>query len=402
MKRIMADGMSAAAPASNKSLGLAVLGASGSIGTSTLEVARAFPDRFHVVALTAHRRLADAEALAHEFRPAFLVATCPDSAAAYKWKLPPQVKLLVGPDEVQQVVCDPRVDIVVAAIVGRAGLEGTWAAVNAGKRVALANKETLVMAGQAVMQRAAETQALLLPIDSEHSAIFQAMQAGGGIDQVRNIILTASGGPFLRCSPSQLENVTVSAALRHPTWDMGPKITIDSATMMNKALEVIEARWLFGIAAERIQVVVHPQSLVHSMVEFVDGAVLAQLSPPDMRLPIQFALTYPERSAGPASRMDWTCPWSLQFEPPDLDRFPALKLGFQVARDGGTAGAVLNAANEAAVGRFLAGELRFLDISRACSDVLAHHTYEQTPTLTSILCLDRWAREEMRLWKRCS
>ncbi|MDA0660230.1 MAG: 1-deoxy-D-xylulose-5-phosphate reductoisomerase [Planctomycetota bacterium] len=387
---------------SNKSLGLAILGASGSIGKSTLDVVRAFPDRFHVVALSAHQRLEDVEALAHEFRPAFLVATCPDSATARAWNLPEQVELLVGPDEVQRVVCDQRVDIVVAAIVGRAGLEGTWAAVDAGKRVALANKETLVMAGQSVMQRAAETGALLLPIDSEHSAIFQAMGAGGDLDQVRNIILTASGGPFLRLTPAQLEDVTVSAALRHPTWNMGPKITIDSATMMNKALEVIEARWLFGITADRIQVVVHPQSLVHSMVEFVDGAVLAQLSPPDMRLPIQFALTYPERSAGPASRMDWTSPWSLQFEPPDLDRFPSLKLGFQVARDGGTAGAVLNAANEAAVERFLAGELRFLDISRACSDVLAHHTYEKTPTLTSILSLDRWAREEMKLWKRCS
>ena len=407
MQNIMSHGMSAASSLSdksrsNKSLGLAILGASGSIGKSTLDVVRAFPDRFHVVALSAHQRLEDVEALAHEFRPAFLVATCPDSATARAWNLPEQVELLVGPDEVQRVVCDQRVDIVVAAIVGRAGLEGTWAAVDAGKRVALANKETLVMAGQSVMQRAAETGALLLPIDSEHSAIFQAMGAGGDLDQVRNIILTASGGPFLRLTPAQLEDVTVSAALRHPTWNMGPKITIDSATMMNKALEVIEARWLFGITADRIQVVVHPQSLVHSMVEFVDGAVLAQLSPPDMRLPIQFALTYPERSAGPASRMDWTSPWSLQFEPPDLDRFPSLKLGFQVARDGGTAGAVLNAANEAAVERFLAGELRFLDISRACSDVLAHHTYEKTPTLTSILSLDRWAREEMKLWKRCS
>jgi len=244
------------------SIRLAVLGATGSIGRSTMDVVRALPGRFRVVALSAHQRLQELEALAHEFRPRYVVATCRTTAEAHRWHLPDETELLHGPDGVQQVVTSPEVATVVASMVGRAGLEGTWGAVDAGKQVALANKESLVMAGAAIMQRAQQSGAVVLPIDSEHSAIFQALQSAG-TEQVRQLVLTASGGPFLRHSAEELEQVTATDALRHPIWSMGPKITVDSATMMNKALEIIEARWLFGISPDRIRVVVHPQSIVH-------------------------------------------------------------------------------------------------------------------------------------------
>jgi 1-deoxy-D-xylulose-5-phosphate reductoisomerase len=269
---------------------------------------------------------------------------------------------------------------------------------DAGKTVALANKETLVTAGPLVMELARRRGSTLLPVDSEHSAVFQALQAGRA-GEVSRIVLTASGGPFLRYSQDQLRQVTVDQALNHPNWDMGPKITVDSATMMNKALEIIEARWLFDIPAEQIEVVVHPQSIVHSMVEFIDGSVVAQLSPPDMKLPIQYALSWPERTPGPAERMDWRAPWSLEFEPPDLERFPALSLGYEAARAGGTAGAVLNAANEAAVAAFLDRRLPFHEIVPACRAVLDHHSFDNSPTLTRLLELDGWARQEIAKWK---
>jgi len=285
----------------------------------------------------------------------------------------------------------------VTAIVGSAGLTGTWAAVNEGKTVALANKETLVMAGPLVMQRASECGATVLPVDSEHSAVFQALQAGRRED-LKRIVLTASGGPFRDATREQLENVTVDEALAHPTWDMGPKITVDSATMMNKALEIIEASWLFNIPPEQVDVVIHPQSVVHSMVEFKDGSILAQLSPPDMKLPIQYALSYPERWECPAAKLDLEKALSLDFFPPDEDRFPALTLGHEVARRGGTAGAVLNAANEAAVARFLDGQLRFMDIVPACRAVLDNHDFDPSPTLSQLLELDAWARKETQTW----
>jgi 1-deoxy-D-xylulose-5-phosphate reductoisomerase len=287
--------------------------------------------------------------------------------------------------------------VVVSAIVGAAGLSGTWAALAAGKTVALANKETLVVAGPLVMRLARERGARLLPVDSEHSAVFQALN-GSRAGEVRRIVLTASGGPFRGRSRAELADVTAEDALRHPTWRMGPKITVDSATLMNKALEVIEARWLFDLDPDRIEVIVHPESVIHSFVEFEDGSVLAQLSPPDMRLPIQYALTYPERVAGPARRLDWRELAAFHFEPPDHETFPALQLGYEVARRGGTCGAVLNAANEAAVGRFLAGELRFLDIPRACRAVLAHHDFSARPSLEELWAADRWARHEVHRW----
>jgi 1-deoxy-D-xylulose-5-phosphate reductoisomerase len=246
------------------------------------------------------------------------------------------------------------------------------------------------------MRLASERGARILPVDSEPSAIFQALQAGPGA--VQRIILTASGGPFRHMSHEQLKQVTIDEALAHPTWEMGPKITIDSATMMNKALEIIEARWLFDMPVERIAVVIHPQSIVHSLVEFVDGSTVAQLSPPDMKLPIQYALSYPERWAGVAEQMDWSRHLRLEFEPADTERCPALELGFECARSGGTSGVVLNAANEAAVEAFLDGELHFTEIVPACRSVLEAHDFEPSPTLERLLALDAWAREEVTRW----
>jgi 1-deoxy-D-xylulose-5-phosphate reductoisomerase len=377
---------------------IALLGSTGSIGSSTLDVVAASGGRIVARALTAHTRLPRAIEQAQAFRPRWLVATDERSAAEFSWSdLPAETQLLRGPDGVVRVVSDPEVDVVVAAIVGSAGLWGTWAALEAGKRVALANKETLVIAGPLVMDLARRRGAEVIPVDSEHSAIFQALSAGRR-EEVRRVVLTASGGPFRNLTTQQMAEVTVPQALAHPTWDMGPKITIDSATMMNKALEIIEARWLFGLEPDQIQVVIHPQSIVHSLVEFQDGSVIAQLSPPDMRLPIQFALDYPVRHRGVADRLDWTESLALEFHPPDLDRFPALALGHEVSRVGGTAGAVVNAANEAAVQAFLEGQIRFNEIVAASRAVLDHHHFDPQPTLEQLTQLDVWARQEVLRW----
>jgi 1-deoxy-D-xylulose-5-phosphate reductoisomerase len=304
---------------------------------------------------------------------------------------------LVGPEGLETIASHPDVQIVLAAIVGSAGLRGTWAALEAGKTVALANKETMVVAGPLVRQLATRTEARIVPVDSEHSAVFQALQAGRR-HEVRRVILTASGGPFRNHTSEQLAEVTVEDALRHPTWNMGPKITIDSATMMNKALEIIEARWLFDLQPDQIEVLIHPQSIVHSLVEFVDGSVIAQLGSPDMKLPIQYALLYPERVPGVAAQLDFGQRMRLDFEPPDVERFPALALGQEVARAGGTAGAVMNAANEAAVAEFRAGHLRFLDIVPSCRAVLEQHHFDPSPSLEELFELDAWARREVVRW----
>ncbi|MBC7854338.1 MAG: 1-deoxy-D-xylulose-5-phosphate reductoisomerase [Pirellulaceae bacterium] len=383
---------------SEPSRSIAIMGSTGSIGKSTLEVVRESRGYLRVFALTANKNLGLLCEQAAEFEAPWIVATDPLAAENFDWSaLPKCTKLLVGQEGVQQVAAAAEVDTVVAAVVGSAGLTGTWAALEAGKTVALANKETLVMAGPLVMKMAAKRQAKILPVDSEHSAVFQALACGRRED-LRRIILTASGGPFRRYTAEQMQKVTVEDALAHPTWRMGPKITVDSATMMNKALEIIEARWLFDLPPNQIDVVIHPQSIVHSLVEFKDGSVLAQLSPPDMKLPIQFALTWPERREGPAKKLDLTRSMQLEFEPPDEDRFPALKLGREVAQTGGTAGAVLNAANEAAVAAFLAGEIPFMKIVPACQSVLLHHPFDSNPTLEELLRLDRWARQEISRW----
>jgi 1-deoxy-D-xylulose-5-phosphate reductoisomerase len=407
--------------------------------------------RLRAIALSAHSKTELALRQAIQHQPHWLVITDEAAAARQDWsRLPEATELLVGHGALDELVgpevtrqrvaseiaqpslraaaasmaatgalsharsagsatilngqpseaaAEEPIDIVLAAIVGSAGLHSTWAAVQAGRRVAIANKETLVMAGPLVMELAVRTGAAILPVDSEHSAVFQCLQAGRR-SELRRIILTASGGPFRRHTLAELDRVTVEDALRHPNWSMGPKITIDSATMMNKALEMIEARWLFDLRPDQIDVVVHPQSIVHSMVEFNDGSVIAQLSPPDMKLPIQYALCYPERCAGPAPRLDLRRALNLEFEPPDEDRFPAVRLGREAARAGGTSGAVLNAANEAAVGRFLAGNLPFAKIVPACKHILERHTFEAHPSLERLLALDAWAREEVVRWER--
>lgn len=385
-------------PESEPAKQIAVLGSTGSIGVSALEVIAASEGRLRASVLSAHSKFDALLKQAQQHKPRWIIATDAKAARAFDWsKLPEGCELLTGPSALVDVVGSDEVDLVLAAIVGSAGLESTWAALENKKTVALANKEALVMAGPLVTQLAQERGALLLPVDSEHSAIFQAIRSGTPAE-VERLVLTASGGAFRDLSADQLKHVTVAEALEHPVWDMGPKITIDSATMMNKALEIIEARWLFGIDAERIDVMIHPQSIVHSMVEFVDGSILAQLSPPDMRLPIQYALEYPNRRPGIAQRIDWQKNLSLEFHPPTAGQYPALDLGHEVARAGGSAGAVLNAANEAAVGAFLGGELHFTEIVPACRSVLESHSFEANPSLSQLVKLDRWAREEVTRW----
>lgn len=375
-----------------------MLGSTGSIGTNTLDVVRHLPDRLEVVGLTAHASWQALAGQCREFRPRYAVLCDREAfAAADRSAFPPETELLCGDEAVARVAADPDADIVVSAVVGAAGLHGTWAALEAGKTVALANKETLVVAGPLVTELAARRGAKLLPVDSEHSAVFQAL-TGHAPGDVSRIVLTGSGGPFRGKTAAELADATPEQALKHPTWKMGPKISVDSATLMNKALEVIEARWLFDLPADKIDVIVHPESVVHSFVEFADGSVLAQLSPPDMRLPIQYALLCPDRVPGPAKRLDWRTLSALRFEQPDRQTFGALDLGYEVAAKGGTCGVVLNAANEAAVGRFLAGGLPFPGIARCCRAVLDAHDYDPRPSLDRLLALDRWARREATRW----
>lgn len=382
---------------------VAVLGSTGSIGLATIDVVRNLGEGWRVWGLSGHAHVAEmAEVVASlEPPPAVIVGSDPESfekVPRETWPAGSEIRL--GPDGLVALAESDAVDTVVAAIVGRAGLESTLAAVRSGKRVALANKETLVVAGSIVYEQRRHSRAEILPVDSEHSAIYQCMAESktSGRCEPKKLILTASGGPFRDWTQTQMREATVKDALNHPTWQMGPKITIDSATMMNKALEIIEARWLFDMPAEQIEVVIHPQSIIHSMVEFEDSSVIAQLSPPDMRLPIQYALTYPERLPCPAPALDRQRRWDLTIEPADAERFPALGLGFEVAAAGGTAGAVVNAANEAAVGLFLKGQIRFTDIVPACRLALENHEHEEHPSLDRLLELDRWARAEVRRW----
>ena len=383
---------------------IAILGATGSIGTAAVDVVahlnRTDPEvDWRVYGISGHHNLDRLASIAAQTEPCRVVlsrAAGTDGGGAAVPAFPAAARVDVGPEALCDLAADPDVDILVAAIVGRAGLESTLAAIAAGKRVAIANKETLVVAGGLVRALAERSAAELLPVDSEHSAIFQCL-AGGR--QPSRIILTASGGPFRSWTAEQMQQASVEQALSHPTWQMGRKITVDSATMMNKALEIIEARWLFDCPAERIEVMIHPQSIIHSLVEMVDGSTIAQLSPPDMRLPIQYALTYPRCLAGDTPKLDLTrcIQWTL--EPVDWERFPAIPLGFEVARVGGTAGAVVNAAHEAAVGLFLDGRIRFTDIVTACRTTLENHNHENQASLDRLLELDRWARAEVLRWQ---
>lgn len=378
---------------------IAILGSTGSIGKSALNVVKNL-DGYEAWAISGMSQTDLLKQQAKEFSPRFVVAaddSLSQQISAADFATGSTTELLTGRQGLIDIARAPEVDIVLAAIVGFAGLESAMAAVKSGKQLALANKETLVVAGHLITSLAKESGAKILPVDSEHSAIFQAMQSGQE-KEISKVILTASGGPFRSAPKESLSSVTVAQALDHPTWKMGQKISIDSATMMNKALEIIEAKWLFGLAADQIEVVIHPQSLVHSMVTFADQSTIAQISPPDMRLPIQYAFTWPDRVPGPAPAMDWSQACQLDFMPPDFDRFPALRLGFEVAEKGGSSGAVVNAANEAAVDAFLKSELSFTDIVTACREVLEHHNFEAHPSFEQLVAADRWAREEISRW----
>jgi 1-deoxy-D-xylulose-5-phosphate reductoisomerase len=371
---------------------IAILGSTGSIGTNTLDVIGHLGKGYKVTALSAHSQTDKLIEQMRAFRPAAVAMTDASKATAIRSTANEiGAKVYVGPDGVVEMVQRDDVDTVVAAIVGAAGLPAVFAAVRAGKTMCLANKEALVVAGSLLIPEARRRNVPILPIDSEHSAVFQAMQCGRS-PEVKRIILTASGGPFRNASKEKIENATLADALAHPTWQMGNKITIDSATMFNKGLELIEACWLFDVPPEKLQIMIHPESVVHSMVEYLDGSVVAQLSPPDMRTPIQYALTYPERKHGNSRVMDWSKAFSLNFHPPDVERFPALRLAADVARRGGTLGAVLNGANEAAVGAFVAGRIAFGGIARIVERTIKAHTVQSQPTLDDLFEADRWAR----------
>ena len=341
---------------------LAILGSTGSIGTQTLEIAALHPERIRVKALTAGRNVEELIRQARRFRPELVVIGDESLLGELSDGLSGvSCRVTAGPAGLVEAASLDDVDIVVTAVVGFVGLEPTLAAIERGRRIALANKETLVVAGHLIGERTRKCGAEIIPVDSEHSAIFQCL-VGEPEDAVEQLILTASGGPFRRLPADQFEAITPARALKHPNWDMGAKITIDSATLMNKGLEVIEARWMFDIPEDRLDVVVHPQSIIHSMVVFKDGSTKAQLGVPDMKVPIQYALSYPERWDAPHERLDWRKLSSLDFESPDTLRFPCLALAFEALRLGGTAPAVLNAANEVAVARFLSGEIPFTGI----------------------------------------
>ena len=379
---------------------VAVLGSTGSIGVSTLDVLGRHPERFEVVALAAatnDERLLE-QCLRH--RPRIAVLQSPEAAGRLEAALSvagSPVEVRWGPDALNDCASGPDVDAVMAAIVGAAGLQSTLAAARSGKRVLLANKESLVVAGPLLIESARLGGATLIPIDSEHNAIFQCLppglETGRPGSGVRRILLTASGGPFRATPLEALGNVTPEQACAHPNWSMGRKISVDSATLMNKGLELIEACLLFGMEPARVEVVVHPQSIVHSLVEYVDGSILAQLGNPDMRTPIAHALGWPERIGSGVQSLDLTAVARLDFEPPDAGRFPALRLARTVAEAGGTAPAVLNAANEVAVAAFLGGRLGFLGIPRLIEEVLGQHRNVPADGLSTVLEADRWARE---------
>jgi len=347
---------------------VSLVGSTGSIGTQTLDVVRAQPDRFKVVALGAARSIETLAAQAVEFRPDVVALADEDRAPALKDLLPAGIELRAGPDALASIA--GIADVVVNGVVGFAGLPVTLAALGAGRRLALANKESLIAGGPAVAGVRATPGAEILPVDSEHCAIHQCLRSGAADRELTRLVLTASGGPFRGRSKASLADVTIEEALAHPTWAMGPKITVDSSTLMNKGLEVIEAHELFGVAPDRIDVVVHPQSVVHSMVEWTDGATIAQLSRPDMRLPIGYALAWPERLGHPFGALDWSTVSVLEFEPPDRDAFPCLELAYDAARTGGLAPAWLNAANEVAVEAFLSGRIRWIQIPDVIAEAI--------------------------------
>ncbi|MBI5181099.1 MAG: 1-deoxy-D-xylulose-5-phosphate reductoisomerase [Nitrospirae bacterium] len=370
-----------------------LLGSTGSIGVNTLDVVSRFPEKFRVVGLTAGENIDLLEKQIRRFRPKFASILREEHVERLKQRCRDiDVEIYAGVEGMIKAAADDAADMVVSAIVGAAGLIPTVAAIRAGKDIALANKETMVMAGEIVTKEAEKKGIKILPVDSEHSAILQSL-AGYKRDGVKRLILTASGGPFYDMPASKSRWIKPRDALRHPNWKMGRKITIDSATLMNKGLEVIEARWLFDMPAERIDVLIHPESIVHSMVEYIDGSVIAQLGVPDMRIPITYALSYPERLNGGYPSLDLAKVGSLTFKKPDTKRFPCLSYAYEALRIGGTMPAVLNAANEAAARAFLREEIGFLDIPKVIKMVMKGHTRQDIATIEDVLLADRWARE---------
>lgn len=373
---------------------IVVLGSTGSIGKNTLEVVRNLKDKFRVVGLSSNSRWELLAEQVEEFKPGYVALNDCESVEKLKRRFHNnQLNILTGNNCLKEIVLRNDVDIVVSAVVGAVGLPAAIATIEQGKALALANKESLVMAGHIVMPLAKKDQ--ILPVDSEHSAIFQSLHSGKP-SEVKRVIITASGGPFYDYPMEKLSEVTPAQALKHPTWQMGRKITIDSATLMNKALEIIEAKWLFDLRVEQIEVVIHPQSIIHSMVEFCDGSVIAQMGMPDMKVPIQYALTYPERSPLLVRALDLSSIGSLTFKKPDMEKFPALRLGYQAAKEGGTMGATLNAANEVAVQAFLDGQIKFTEIALYVEKVIDNHHFIKNPCLEDILAADAWARQEVK------
>lgn len=371
---------------------LAILGSTGSIGTQTLDVVRAFRDKFQVSVLAAHSNDALLGEQIEEFAPALAVLTDEAAAERLRSRYSGPTEILGGAAALLTAAVFPAVDTVVTSLVGFAGLAPTLAAIEAGKNIALANKETLVVAGELVMKKARARGVAVLPVDSEHSALFQCLQ-GERQETVESLILTASGGPFRGYSRASLVAVSVADCLKHPTWSMGRKITVDSASLVNKGLEVIEAHWLYDMPYDKIKVVVHPQSIVHSMVEFCDGAVMAQLGLPDMRLPIQYALTYPTRWESRLPRLDFSALQTLTFEAPDMDTFRGLGIAYEAGVAGGMAPCVMNAANEVAVAAFLAGKIGFLTIYDVIERTLAARSSRSEMTLEALMEADAWARD---------
>lgn len=379
---------------------VSILGSTGSIGVNTLEVIRQFPSSFEVTALACGRNIDALCEQIREFKPSLVSVIDGQHADRLRSLLDGSghvPEIVSGPEGFHRVAVMAGSDIVVSAMVGAAGLLPTLAAIRAGKLIALANKETMVIAGKIVTEAAREHGARILPVDSEHSAIFQALQ-GNQPENLRRILLTASGGPFFSLTDEELLRVTPEQALRHPNWSMGRKITIDSATLMNKGLEVIEAHWLFGVPVDKIAVHVHPESIVHSMVEYIDGSVIAQMGIPDMKIPIAYALAYPHRLPVNSPPLDLFSLQKLTFFPPALDRFPCLRLAFESCKAGGTMPAVLNAANEVAVDAFLEGRIGFMDIARMNESVMQKHSINGNPSLADVLEADRWARSEAARW----
>ena len=371
---------------------IAILGSTGSIGTQTLEVVAAYPERYEVYALCAHRSIDKLIQQARTFHPEVVCIADETLYPALCEALSDlEIKVWAGEDAIAQMVTMPSIDVVVAAMVGYAGLRPTIEAIKAGKTIALANKETLVVAGEIICALAQQYHAPILPVDSEHSAIFQSL-VGEDHSEIEKILLTASGGPFRTYTLDQMRQVTAAEALKHPNWDMGAKITIDSATMMNKGFEVIEAKWLFGVPVDKIEVLVHPQSIVHSAVQFTDGAIKAQLGAPDMRLPIQYALSFPERLASDFPRVDWTQMTNLTFEQPDLQRFPNLQLAYEAMRRAGTVPCVLNAANEVVNLAFRQNKCGFLQMSEIIAETMNKTSFIPSPTYEEYVAIDKEAR----------